>query len=172
MLFRVSICFWYFASTQSPRAAIARPCATGSPGYRGKKRGRAGSEITRTLLGLERRRVANIGPQAYMRQVERRLAPLAAPGRRKCVRRAGKSPNVGLGLHRTNTVGHDPEDQKRRPLRRWARRFLMKGSPTNFGLVQRGRPVGALISKSQQNHQNDALRQRGPPGPLARTHRG
>ena len=50
-------------------------------------------------------------PQAVRQQAARRLAPLAFPGRRKCVRRAGKSPNVGAGLHRTNTVGHDPEDQ-------------------------------------------------------------
>ena len=46
----------------------------------------------------------------------------------KRVRQAGKSPNIGPGLHRTNMVGHDPEDQRRRPLRRRACRSLGEGS--------------------------------------------
>ena len=81
----------------------------------------------RDPFGLRRRRVAPNSPQTVRRQAARRLAPRPGPCRRKCVRRAGKSPNMGLGLHRTNMVGHDPEDQKRRPLRRWARRSLVRG---------------------------------------------
>ena len=52
-------------------------------------------------------------PQTVRQQAARRLAPLTAPGRRKCVRAAGKSLNGGRGLHPSMPVGHDPEDRVR-----------------------------------------------------------
>ena len=82
----------------------------------------------------------------------------------KRVRKPGKSPNMGPGLHRTNMVGHDP-------LTRGGDRYdagasVLSGVPV---------PKGTLASKLNSPYdicQDDALRQRGPPGPLARTHRG
>ena len=46
----------------------------------------------------------------------------------KRVRKPRKSPNMGPGLHRTNMVGHDSVDQRRRPLRRRGFRSLSEGT--------------------------------------------
>ena len=56
----------------------------------------------------------------------------------KRVRHPGKSPNMGLGLHRTNMVGHDPDDTRGRPLRPGGCRSLLEGS--------RGNPKGSVFS--------------------------
>ena len=117
---------------------------------------------------LVRREVADISPQA------RNPASSAITGPRyghqtTSVREAGKSPNMGLGLHRTNMVGHDPEDQS-------GDRYDTGLSFLQLGTALRrsmGRArCGDTYFASHNNRQDDALRQRGPPGPLARTHRG
>ena len=163
MLFRfvLGLCISLHHHTQ---AAIVKPCATGSP-RRGGRKGGAWQRDRRNPFGLVRRRVA---PNRSPNRKAASSATIGSPSRtcrRKCVRATGKSLNMGPGLHRTNMVGHDPEDQRRRPLRcRVAR------SVRGVDMV----PLATLELKynSPRTNQNDALRQRGPPGPLARTHRG
>ena len=61
---------------------------------------------------LARREVASPSPKTGCETSGYDEWAPAAGGRRECVRKAGKSPYVGLGLHRTITDGHDPEDQR------------------------------------------------------------
>ena len=69
----------------------------------------------------------------------------------KRVRKPGKSPNMGLGLHRTIMVGHDPDDTRGRPLRPGGFRSLA-GKPqydAEVELAERHRNIRTTLCGSE-----------------------
>ena len=155
-------------STQFPRAAIGRPCATGSP-RRGGRKGGALQRDRRDPFGLGMRRVA---PN---RSPNRKAASSATIGSQSRPLQTKMRQGSGeVSEHRSGFTS-DQRWLDMTPKTRKRDRYEL-GLPV---LLVRLRIQGVVANSElktraqrQTNNQNDALRQRGPPGPLARTHRG
>ena len=129
--------------------------------------GRKGGRLAARSQCLARRRVAELTPQGRIPASNATIGSPRRPADEKG-QETGKSPNMCPGLHRTNMVGHDPQHKRETVTTGRLRSLNEVGHNASLELRHRG-----CHGRSPKNKtQDDALRQRGPPGPLARTHRG
>ena len=157
MLFRFVFVLMY-AHLPHPRAPISRLSARGPPEEQGGERGAAWKRDHR----LSAEEGSEPVPQDRLRDEQRDdgapLRPIDEKGQA-----AGEVSDTSQPLWLISRVGHDPEDPKE-PCS-WACRSLGRGRT-------QGPVWGFNDTFITERVPDDALRQRGPPGPLARTHRG